>query len=148
MIHSRSKKLIGFIAFMFLLFFLNHFLYLSFGTFDYSYNMMVNIVTGKTLWAEKYEFVINICIVLGVLGGIGWLIWCISKFRKRPYVWKMIVFVILGASSLVSLRHQVDLLNDINFWFTFRFWKYMISHLYSNPLTPTLYGTWAQHQSQ
>ncbi|CAO1303095.1 unnamed protein product [Diamesa hyperborea] len=82
MIHSRSKKLIGFIAFMFLLFFLNHFLYLSFGTFDYSYNMMVNIVTG-------------------LLGGIGWLIWCITKFRKRPYVWKMIVFVILGGGSLV-----------------------------------------------
>lgn len=46
MIHGKSKQLTGFITLLFVLFFLNHFVYLSYNTFDYSYNMKVNICTG------------------------------------------------------------------------------------------------------
>lgn len=45
-IHGTSKQLSGFVTLLCALFFLNHFVYLSYNTFDYSYNMRVNILTG------------------------------------------------------------------------------------------------------
>lgn len=81
MVHTKSKIFVGFITTMSLLFFLNHFAYLSMETFDYSYNMHVNILTG-------------------VLGGVGWVVWCLTQIRKRPYVWKCLVFVILAGAAM------------------------------------------------
>jgi hypothetical protein len=36
------------------LFFINHFIYLSYNTFDYSYNMKVNIITGVIILPTRY----------------------------------------------------------------------------------------------
>ena len=44
--HGRSKKMAATITILCVFYFINHFAYLSYNTFDYSYNMKVNIVTG------------------------------------------------------------------------------------------------------
>ncbi|XP_031640517.1 post-GPI attachment to proteins factor 3 [Contarinia nasturtii] len=65
-----------------ILFFLNHFSYLSVGRFDYQYNMKANILTG-------------------ILTGIGWVIWYLLQRKKRPYSWKILLFQFLVAISLL-----------------------------------------------
>lgn len=82
MIHGKSKQLTGFLTLLCVLFFFNHFAYLSYNTFDYSYNMKVNVFTG-------------------VVGGLSWVIWCLSQLSKRRYVWKMLVFVVLAMCTVV-----------------------------------------------
>ncbi|KAG5678597.1 hypothetical protein PVAND_008258 [Polypedilum vanderplanki] len=82
-IYEKSRGMSIIVTLLCVLFFLNHFAYLSYNTnFDYSYNMKVNIITGA-------------------IGGIGWIIWCLSQIRKRTYVWKMLLFVILALASIV-----------------------------------------------
>jgi post-GPI attachment to proteins factor 3 len=80
-IHRKSRQLTGFVTLIFALFFLNHFAYLSYNTFDYSYNMKVNIFTGA-------------------VGGTGWLIWGISQIKRRKYVWKLLLFVTLALATV------------------------------------------------
>jgi hypothetical protein len=82
MIHRKSFWLKGFITAFFLLFFFNHFAYLSTGRFDYRYNMEANIVTGFT-------------------GALGWIIWYFCRRKKRPYAWKCLLFVLLTSSALL-----------------------------------------------
>jgi post-GPI attachment to proteins factor 3 len=84
------------------IFFLNHFTYLSFNVFDYSYNMKVNIVTGVSqsgiLSSKMQKLSINF---IQVLAGAGWTAWCLSQIRRRRYVWKMLVFILLATASVV-----------------------------------------------
>lgn len=78
---GRSKKAIALVTLLCLMFFFNHFAYLSYNySFDYSYNMRVNVCTG-------------------VIGGLGWIIWCLTEIKTRRYVWKMMMFVTLALAT-------------------------------------------------
>lgn len=37
----------------------------------------------------------------GVIGGVGWIVWCLSELKNRRYVWKMLVFVVLALGTTV-----------------------------------------------
>ncbi|CAB3371893.1 Hypothetical predicted protein [Cloeon dipterum] len=49
--------------------------------FDYSYNMTANVA-------------------IGVLNGLGWLIFCLIKWRKHRYVWRCALSVVLALASM------------------------------------------------
>lgn len=133
MVHAKSKKFVGFITTLCLLFFINHFAYLSVETFDYSYNMHVNVLTG---WFFNFFFEMSILSqslrFVGVLGGIGWIIWSLTQIRKRPYVWKCLTFVLLAGAAM-SLE-----LNDFPpiFW---TFDSQSLWHLVTAPITILFY---------
>lgn len=40
-------------------------------------------------------------IFTGVFGGLGWVVWCLTQIKKRKYVWKMLVFVVLALCTVV-----------------------------------------------
>lgn len=83
MLHGYSNTLMrAVITFGSLFYFLNHFAFLSVGKFDYSYNMLANVITG-------------------IIGGVGWLAWYALHRKKRPYAWKMLGFQILAGASLI-----------------------------------------------
>lgn len=112
-VQGKSKKLAGFISFLCTLFFLNHFVYLSFNTFDYTYNMKVNIFTGA-------------------VGGVGWLMWGLSQIRKRRYVWRLIIFVALALSTVALEIYDFPPI----FWL---FDSHALWHLSSAPITILFY---------
>lgn len=55
MIHRRSHYLKGIFSLICIVFFVNHFSYLSIGRFDYAYNMKANIVTGESLFYSWFK---------------------------------------------------------------------------------------------
>lgn len=66
MLHWTSSIVKTLISLGSFLFFINHFVYLSVGSFDYSYNMKANIITGKTI-TLSYGYEQNILIFISVL---------------------------------------------------------------------------------
>lgn len=82
MICRRSLLLRGSVALASFVFFLSHFYYLSRDKFDYQYNMKINIVTG-------------------IVGGLGWLLWYLISRKKRVYAWKVLIFQVFAAFSLI-----------------------------------------------
>lgn len=82
MTYKRSLMIRGTIAISCVLYFLNHFYYLSQGKFDYQFNMKINIITG-------------------ILGGTGWLFWYMFSRSKKMYAWKVLAFQLLAALSLI-----------------------------------------------
>lgn len=113
MLHRYSNAAIRTaIMFTSLLYFINHFAFLSVGKFDYSYNMMANVITG-------------------LIGGIGWLAWYVLH-RKRTYAWKMLTFQLLaGASLALELNDFPPIL-----W---AFDAHALWHLATAPLTILFY---------
>lgn len=76
---KRSSKFIMFsIPFITFLFYLYHINYLSSVSFDYGYNMKMNVL-------------------IGALNSICWVLWCIDKYfrKKERYVWKCALSVFL-----------------------------------------------------
>ncbi|XP_049777426.1 post-GPI attachment to proteins factor 3 [Schistocerca cancellata] len=65
-----------------LLFFIHHVTYLTMVHFDYGYNMKANIVVG-------------------IVNGLGWLLWCTWCRKMQPYVWRCALFVVLAGLSLL-----------------------------------------------
>ncbi|XP_053688104.1 post-GPI attachment to proteins factor 3 [Sabethes cyaneus] len=114
MIHRKTKYLRALFSVLCLVFFVNHFSYLSVGRFDYAYNMKANIVTGMT-------------------GAAGWIFWCFLQRRKRRYVWKCFLFIVLATSSLLLE------INDFPpiFW---AFDAHSLWHLITAPLTVLFYS--------
>lgn len=112
-LHGRSRQMTGFVTVLCVLFFFNHFAYLSYNTFDYSYNMKVNIFTGA-------------------VGGVGWIFWCITQLRKRKYVWKMLVFVVLALGTVILEVYDFPPV----FW---TFDAHSLWHLSSAPITFIFY---------
>ncbi|KAL1399798.1 hypothetical protein pipiens_007947 [Culex pipiens pipiens] len=114
MIHRQSKYLKGLFSLACIVFFVNHFSYLSVGRFDYAYNMKANIVTGMT-------------------GAAGWIFWCLLQRRKRRYVWKCFLFVVLATSSLLL---EINDFPPILWTFD----AHSIWHLVTAPLTVLFYS--------
>ncbi|XP_065074477.1 post-GPI attachment to proteins factor 3 [Ochlerotatus camptorhynchus] len=114
MIHRKSMYLKGLFSFVCIVFFINHFSYLSVGRFDYAYNMKANIVTGMA-------------------GAAGWILWCMLQRRKRRYAWKCFLFIVLATSSLLF---EVNDFPPI-FW---TFDAHAIWHLVTAPLTVLFYS--------
>lgn len=110
----RSRRLRGSIAISSILFFLSHFYYLSLDKFDYQYNMKINIVTG-------------------IVGGMGWLLWYMVTRKKRIYAWKVLMFQVLAAFSLILEVNDFPPL-----WHTFD--AHSLWHLSSLPLTILFYN--------
>ncbi|GLV34388.1 Post-GPI attachment to proteins 3 [Carabus blaptoides fortunei] len=77
---TRFYKLV--ITASFLAFFVNHVAYLSYGGFDYGYNMKVNIIFAT----------INV---------IFWFAWSMWNRRRQPYLWKCAAFFSLTAFSTI-----------------------------------------------
>ncbi|KAL9692597.1 hypothetical protein quinque_012084 [Culex quinquefasciatus] len=86
----------------------------SVGRFDYAYNMKANIVTGMT-------------------GAAGWIFWCLLQRRKRRYVWKCFLFVVLATSSLLL---EINDFPPILWTFD----AHSIWHLVTAPLTVLFYS--------
>ncbi|KRT85087.1 hypothetical protein AMK59_2900 [Oryctes borbonicus] len=76
------------ITFFFLIFFLDHVLYLNQGRFDYSYNMKVNVMTG-------------------LLTVICWLIWSYLNKEKLKHIWKIQAYVTLVV--VTTLLELIDI---------------------------------------
>lgn len=114
MICRRSLVLRGSIALASLLFFLNHFYYLSRDKFDYQYNMKINIVTG-------------------IIGGLGWLMWYVISRKKKIYAWKVFIFQVLAGFSLILE------VNDFPPLF-YTFDAHSLWHLSTVPLTILFYN--------
>uniref|UniRef100_A0A182M7J0 Post-GPI attachment to proteins factor 3 n=1 Tax=Anopheles culicifacies TaxID=139723 RepID=A0A182M7J0_9DIPT len=114
MIHRKPILVRGTFSFLCVLFFINHFSYLSIGRFDYSYNMKVNIVTGMS-------------------GALGWILWCFLQRRKRFYVWKCFTFIVLATSSLLL---EINDFPPILWTFD----AHSIWHLVTAPLTILFYS--------
>lgn len=110
----QSRRLRGSIAISSILFFLSHFYYLSLDKFDYQYNMKINIVTG-------------------IVGGMGWLLWYMVTRKKRIYAWKVLMFQVLAAFSLILEVNDFPPL-----WHTFD--AHSLWHLSSLPLTILFYN--------
>ncbi|KAH9520064.1 Post-GPI attachment to proteins factor 3 [Bulinus truncatus] len=83
-IGPEKKCTLSFVAAMLFVFYSYHIYYLAFIHFDYGYNMSMNIGVG-------------------VVNGLGWIIWSCYHWKKRPYVWKCIC-VIVGLNLLVALE--------------------------------------------
>lgn len=122
MLHWTSILVKAIVSFISLLFFVNHFAYLSVGQFDYQYNMKTNIITGTCHWHSLLKAMswrskitaslisiltfnprtLNILLHFqGILTGVGWIIWYLSQRRKRRYSWKILLFQVLVAISLL-----------------------------------------------
>ncbi|XP_035905914.1 post-GPI attachment to proteins factor 3 [Anopheles stephensi] len=114
MIHRTSVFVRGTFSFLCVLFFINHFSYLSIGRFDYTYNMKANIVTGMS-------------------GALGWILWCFLQRRKRRYVWKCFIFIVLATSSLLL---EINDFPPILWTFD----AHSIWHLVTAPLTILFYS--------
>ncbi|XP_055537140.1 post-GPI attachment to proteins factor 3 isoform X2 [Wyeomyia smithii] len=84
------------------------------GRFDYAYNMKANIVTGMT-------------------GAAGWISWCFFQRRKRRYVWKCFIFIVLATSSLLL---EINDFPPILWTFD----AHSIWHLITAPLTVLFYS--------
>lgn len=71
-------------------------------------------------------------VATGVISGIGWIIWYMFQRKKRSYAWKILVFQLLAACSLLLE------LNDFPpiFW---TFDAHSLWHLSTVPLTFLLY---------
>ncbi|XP_055685827.1 post-GPI attachment to proteins factor 3 [Lutzomyia longipalpis] len=113
-LHSQHILVRILVAICCVIFFLNHFAYLSVGRLDYRFNMQVNVLTG-------------------ILGGSSWLIWYICTRRDRKYSWKILVFQILAAASLLLE------LNDFPPIF-YTFDAHSLWHLATVPLTLLFYS--------
>lgn len=114
MMCRRSIILRAAVAIFCILFFINHFVYLSIGRFDYQFNMKMNIITG-------------------ILGGTGWLVWYIVCRKKRMYAWKILAFQLLALASLVLE------INDFPPLF-YTFDAHSLWHLSTVPLTVLFYN--------
>lgn len=113
MIHNQSVFIKAAVIILSVFYYLNHFAHLSVGSFDYANNMKANIITG-------------------VIGGIGWIGWCLLRHKGRPYAWKMFVFQLLAAASL-----SLELLDFPPILWTFD--AHSLWHLSTAPLTILLY---------
>uniref|UniRef100_A0A6B2EHI8 Post-GPI attachment to proteins factor 3 n=1 Tax=Phlebotomus kandelakii TaxID=1109342 RepID=A0A6B2EHI8_9DIPT len=113
-LHARHFLLRLLVGIFCALFFMNHFAYLSVGRLDYRFNMQVNVLTG-------------------ILGGSSWLIWYICTRKNRKYSWKILVFQILAAASLLLE------LNDFPPLF-YTFDAHSLWHLATVPLTLLFYS--------
>lgn len=113
MLHAQPVQLKWFISLASALFFVNHFVVLSAGRFDYGYNMRANVATG-------------------LLGSTGWMAWYFLQPRRSPYAWKMCVLQLLAAAALL-----LELLDFAPVWWTFD--AHALWHLMTVPLTWLLY---------
>lgn len=113
MIYNQSVFIKAAVIIVGVFYYLNHFAHLSVGKFDYANNMKANIITG-------------------VIGGIGWIGWCLLRYKGRPYAWKMFAFQLLAAASL-----SLELLDFPPFLWTFD--AHSLWHFTTAPLTILLY---------
>lgn len=109
----RDPLLKSGLAILLFAFFTYHSVYLAWNR-AYGYNMKINIATGTS-------------------AGVGWLVWSLNRNHKRPYVWKMRLFVILSA---LSLALEVLDFPPI-FWI---FDAHALWHLSTAPLVPLHYS--------
>lgn len=78
----RQKEILGLSC---IGFFCYHIWYLTTRSFDYGYNMKVNIIVG-------------------VLNGFGWLVWACTRWTHRKYIkWCMCTMLWVGASMTLEL---------------------------------------------
>lgn len=76
--------------------------------------------------------IVQFSIPAGMTGAAGWILWCMTQRRKRRYVWKCFLFIVLATSSLLLE------VND----FPPIFWTldaHAIWHLVTAPLTVLFY---------
>jgi post-GPI attachment to proteins factor 3 len=71
-------------------------------------------------------------IFTGVVGGLGWVVWCLTQIKKRNYVWKMLLFVTLAMCSIVLEVYDFPPI----FW---AFDAHSLWHLSSAPITILFY---------
>lgn len=114
MCHNRSWVVRGLVTLFCLLFFVNHFVYLSVGKFNYAFNMKINVITG-------------------IIAGTGWLVWYAVSRKKRIYAWKMMTFQVCAALCLT-----LELADFPPLFYTFD--AHSLWHLATVPLTVLFYN--------
>lgn len=112
-LHKRHVIWRLILAGLIFMFFMKHFIFLTYIQ-DYTYNMQLNIVTGTT-------------------AGMGWIVWYMNQRKSKPYAWKMAVFVLLSAASLVW-----EVFDFPPYWFTLD--AHSLWHLNTAPLVILLYS--------
>jgi hypothetical protein len=110
-----------------------YFVYHSYTTFfvkmDYGYNMLINIAFGTftSLFKTWLSFQFYLCEISGAVNIIGWSIWCLKYYKKRPYVKQCAAFI--GLVALTTLLEVLDF--PPLFWV---FDAHALWHLSTSPL--------------
>lgn len=111
---DKSLLLRGLVTVVFCSYYFNYFMYLYVGQFDYSFNMKANIITGA-------------------LSAVGWIIWSLIVWKRRPYAKKMVLFYLYLGPAFI-----LEYLDFSPFLWTFD--AHSLWHLSSVPLAFIIYS--------
>ncbi|RKO89829.1 Per1-like protein [Blyttiomyces helicus] len=113
-LHGRPRYNSHLVVAGFAAFYVCHVTYLSLWPFDYAYNMAAGVVVGA-------------------LGNVGWLVWGVAVWRRRPYAGK-IVGMVVGLLAAMAL----ELLDFAPLWGVLD--AHSLWHAATVPLVGVYYG--------